>query len=330
MSEKLSEKRAKGGIARAQSLTPEKRKEIAMKAAQARWDDSLPTATHKGTLKIGDIEIPCAVLEDGRRIITQTGIATALGSKSGASRRRAKALEEVGAPLPVFLAPNNIKQFISNDLIEGPLRIIVYKDGNRRSQGYVAEIIPIVCEIWLKARDARVLQSQQLDKVQRAEILMRGLAHIGIVALVDEATGYQEVRDRLALQAILDKFLKREFAAWAKRFPDEFYKEIFRLCGLEMHGSKRPKLIAGHTRNIVYERLSPGIVDELERLNPKDERGHRKTKHHQWFTEDIGHPALAQHIHAITGLMRASSSWKEFIKLLDKAFPKRGNTIDIA
>src|SRR6266700_2442847 len=70
------------------------------------------------------------------------------------------------------------------------------------------------CDVWLKAREAGALQTQQLDKAQKAEMLMRGLAHIGIIALVDEATGYQEIRDRLALQAILDAYLRKELAAW--------------------------------------------------------------------------------------------------------------------
>ena len=76
-------------------------------------------------------------------------------------------------------------------------------------------------------------------------MLTRGLAHIGIIALVDEATGYQEVRDKLALQAILDAYLRKELAAWAKRFPDEFYREMFRLKGWQWQGMSvnRPQIV---------------------------------------------------------------------------------------
>jgi hypothetical protein len=62
------------------------------------------------------------------------------------------------------------------------------------------------------------------------DIVMRGLARVGIVALIDEATGYQEVRDRKALQSILNSilnaFLRKELAAWALRFPKEFYEQV--------------------------------------------------------------------------------------------------------
>jgi hypothetical protein len=155
------------------------------------------------------------------------------------------------------------------------------------------------------------------------------LAHVGILALVDEATGYQEVRDRRALQAILDKFLKKEFAAWAKRFPDEFYQEMFRLRGWQWRGMKvnRPSIVGHYTNDLVYERLAPGIRDELERRNPKDEKGNRSVKHHQWLTEDIGHPALAQHLYATIGFMRAAATWDQFYRMMQRAFPKLNTTM---
>jgi hypothetical protein len=107
--------------------------------------------------------------------------------------------------------------------------------------------------------------------------------------------------------------LLREFAAWAKRFPDEFYRQIFRLRGWEWKGMRvnRPQVVANYTKDIVYARLTHGILKELEVRNPIED-GHRKAKHHQWLTEDIGHPALAQHLYAVIGLMRISDSWTQF------------------
>jgi hypothetical protein len=115
---------------------------------------------------------------------------------------------------------------------------------------------------------------------------------------LDEATGYQEVRHRAALQAILDLYLAKELAAWAKRFPDEFYREMFRLRGWEWKPTvtKRTHAVAKYTNDLVYLRLAPDLLKELEQLNPKDDKGHRKVRHHQWLTEDVGHPSLAQHL----------------------------------
>ena len=94
---------------------------------------------------------------------------------------------------------------------------------------------------------------------------MRGLAMVGIVALVDEATSYQKIRDRKALNRILDKYLLAEHAKWAKRFPDEFYMEIFRLRRWQWQGMKvnRPSVVGKYTNDFVWDRLAPGVREEL-------------------------------------------------------------------
>jgi ABC-type iron transport system FetAB ATPase subunit len=74
--------------------------------------------------------------------------------------------------------------------------------------GWLAPVLPQICDVWLKARDAEALRGiAQATIAAKADILMRGLAHTGIIALVDEATGYKDVRDRRALQQILDSYV---------------------------------------------------------------------------------------------------------------------------
>src|SRR5882672_7290369 len=83
-----------GGKVRAEKLSPEERSDIARAAAEVRWSKvaeesgelRLPRATHVGNLKIGDILIPCAVLEDGTRLITQRGMFVALGMNKNPSK----------------------------------------------------------------------------------------------------------------------------------------------------------------------------------------------------------------------------------------------------
>jgi len=319
--------KAKGGLARAEALSPTERTTIAKKAAEARW--GVPKATHVGQLHIGDTVIDCAVLPDGTRVLSQRSVGRALGRGSGAGRHDDRAAQK----LPYFLASGNLKDFISNDLLVLVTRPLQYRHskGGGVANGVVAGALPQICDVWLKARDGGVLTESQEEIARKAEVLMRGLAHVGIVALVDEATGYQEVRDRLALQEILDAFLRKEFAVWAKRFPDEFYQQIFRLRNWKWRGMKvnRPQVVAAYTKDIVYARLAPGVLNELERKNPIDAKGNRMAKHHQWLTEDIGHPALAQHLHAVLGLMRAAGDWKQFKDMLDRAFPKREDTLQL-
>lgn len=323
---------SKGGKARAKSLTKEKRAAIARKAAAARWGESkIPVETHSGVLKIGDTEISCAVLRDGTRVLSERGVTKALGGKRGGAHwRRKKKQDGLGAYLPVFISAPNLKPFIDNDLAMALSNPIIYKPSSGYpANGVEATLLPKICDVWLKIRDAGELHPGQRHIALAADILMRGLAKVGIIALVDEATGYQEVRDRKALQAILDAFLRKELAAWASRFPNEFYHELFRLRGWDWKSKSghRPRQAGKDTKNIVYARLAPGILEELERRNPPNEDGYRKSRHHQWLTEDIGHPALAQHLHAVMAFMRVSKDWDQFKRMLDQAFPKRGDTL---
>ena len=153
-------------------------------------------------------------------------------------------------------------------------------------------------------------------------MLIRAFARVGIIALVDEATGYQEVRDRIALQKILDKFLNKELAAWAKTFPDEFYDEIFRLKGWPgPEGVKRPSVLGHYTNDIVYKRLAPGVLEELKRRNPTIAPGRRKNTHTQWLTLEHGHPKLKDHLQGVTLLMRISANWEGFKRNLARGYP---------
>ena len=160
-------------------------------------------------------------------------------------RRTWRGRKYAGTELPVFLEANNLKPFLPKEL--GPVLSpkVFRTDTGIIGEGFSAEILPIVCETYLAARDADKLTLPQLGVAKQCEILERGLARVGVIALVDEATGYQEVRDKIALQAILDAYLRKELAAWAKRFPDEFYEHIFRLRGWKWKGRSKKSTSSG-------------------------------------------------------------------------------------
>lgn len=325
--------RAKGGIARAKALSSSKRKEIARKAAKARWGDAPLQATHGSPdhpLCIGDIQIPCYVLEDGTRVLTQSGMVGGLGMKRGAAGRR-------GDRLASFVSGKGIFPFINNELknaIEKPIRFRT-PHGGTSAYGYPATILADICDAVLAARKAGALQPQQQHIADQCEILVRGFARVGIIALVDEATGYQNIRPRRALQEYLEQIIRKELAAWAKKFPDEFYENIYKLKGWKWPGmgKNRFSVCAHYTRDLVYQRLAPGLLQELEAKSPKNSKGNRKNKFHQWLTEDVGNPMLAQHLHSLIMFQRLAinngQTWEEFLKMVDKVMPKRGDTLQL-
>lgn len=330
MTEEISSK-AKGGFARAETLSKEERSEIARKGALARWKaEGIPRAEYTGELKIGNISIPCAVLEDGRRMITQWGFYRAIGRSGRPAGGWGSDVEKV-AP---FLALDNIKPYVSEELAASkPVQFQTPRGG--KAWGYNAELLPKVCEVYLQARDDGKLLKAQLKFARACEILMRSLAHIGIIALVDEATGYQGIRPKDALQAYLEKLIRKELAAWAKKFPDEFYENIYKLKNWPWPGMQKNRysVVAHYTRDLVYERIAPGLLSELERKSPPNEKGRRPNKLHQWLTEDVGNPMLAQHLYSVIMFQRLALNsgfgWHRFIKLVDKAMPKRGNTLEL-
>lgn len=324
--------KAAGGRARAIALSGAERRAIAKKGAQARWNKELPRATHEGTLKLGSIEIPCAVLEDGRRLLTQSGVMLALGR---ARQAKGRSYYDADVNLPAFLTAKNLKPFISKDLEVTSSQVEFRTANGTKAFGYSAEMLPRVCDVYLQARDANALDRRQIHVAAQAELLIRALAQVGIVALIDEATGYQGVRPQDALQKYLEMVVRKELAAWAKRFPDEFYENIYRLKGWPWPGMQKNRysVVAHYTRDLVYERIAPALLEELENKNPKNEKGERKNKFHQWLTDDVGHPLLAQHLHSLIMFQRLAVAngygWNRFVKMVDAVLPKKGATLEL-
>ncbi len=305
---------SKGGKARAKKLSPKERSEIASLAAKRRW--GIPRAEYNGELNLGGITIPCYVLEDGKRVISHRGLQTSLSMAiSGGANKTAS-----------FVGRVESKVGAGTDL---PARILepiefMPQSAGRSAFGYEATLLADICDFMLQARKIGALTAHQANIAERCEILVRGFAKVGIVALVDEVTGYEKVRARNALSEILEAFIKDELGKWAKRFPDEFYSELFRLKGIDWPTSKNPPQYVGHwTNNLVYSRLAPGVLDELKIKTPKDGRGRRKNRFHQWLTQDIGHPKLQEHIASVIALMRACDDWEQFEGMLNRSLPKQ-------
>ena len=158
---------------------------------------------------------------------------------------------------------------------------------------------------------------------------MRGLAAVGIIALVDEATGYQEVRARDALAKILEEFIAKELQIYVQTFPPDFYSEMFRLRGLHYppESMQTPRYFGHLTNDVVYKRLAPGVLKELQKATPKNEKGRRKHKYFQHLTTNIGYPKLREHLGSVVTLMKISNNWKDFTIKLDQIHPRVGDTI---
>src|SRR5262249_53245705 len=115
------------------------------------------------------------------------------------------------------------------DMMNNPIRFQVPTGGI--AYGYEATVLADLCDAVLAARKAGALHYQQEHIAEQCEILVRGFARVGIVALVHEATGYQDSRAKDALAKILEAFIAKELRKWVSTFPIDYYKELFRLRG---------------------------------------------------------------------------------------------------
>lgn len=225
-------------------------------------------AINQGELKIGNIEIPCAVLEDGTRIISEGRVAKTLGSKGSATYWEQKKKTGGRGVLPGYIHASYLQPFISNDVRIKLLNPIYYKSLNKTmARGIEATLLPEICHIWIKAREKRVIPKSQEKTAQNVEILLKGFAVVGITALIDEATGYQDDRAKRALAEILEKYIAKDLQSWTITFKLEFYKEMFRLKGwyFDPKTVKRPSVIGTYTNDIVYKRLAPRVLEQLRK-----------------------------------------------------------------
>lgn len=233
--------------------------------------------------------------------------------------------------LPIFIAAENLKAFTDTLLLENSNEIVFRTPHGVLSIGYRAELLTSVCSLFLKADAARKLRPNQKHIAERCRVLLEGFANVGINALVDEATGFQEVRDRKALQEILKKYIDGRLYEWTNTFPTSFFKEIFRLKQWEWKAGKMPSLVGRYVNDLVYARLAPDVLRTLREMNPADEKGRRKVHHHRLLTRDIGHPELVRRIHELLGMARAfkPGEWEPFKSLVYRTFPKNGQTMEL-
>jgi hypothetical protein len=313
-------KQVKGGLNRAASLSPEVRRDIAAKAAEARWGVALPQATHAGELVINGRRIACAVLQNGKRVLTQETFLTAIGraAKAKAGTGSLKLVEG----LPPFLVAENLKPFISDELKQSTTPIVFRTVKGGRAFGYDAMLLPMVCEVYVNARDDAKLLKGQEHIAAACYVLMKGLARVGIIALVDEATGYQEQRAKDELARILEAYVQEEYRPWTRMFPEEFFRQIYRVHGwpYKPGNAKRTPLVGHLINKYVYGQLPPGVLQELQRLNPVTDAGYRKRKHFQYLTADTGNEHLDRQIMTVTTLMRISDTKQDLERNIAKAF----------
>lgn len=281
--------------------------------------DNKRRITHEGEITLGNTVIPCYVLEDGTRVLSSMAMQGALKMVEKSDDKTTK----TPSRLPDFLAQKSLQPFIYKEKSPDDYAPIICYKGNQKINGYEATVLADICEAFLEARKNITLSSRQRIIAEQCEILIRGFARVGLIALIDEATGYQYDRERFELQKILNAYVSEEILKWQLTFTDEFYKEVFRLWGLPFipkYIRCKPSFIGKLTSKYIYERLPKGVLERIKEKIGKTEKGNYRYKWHQSLTPEVGREALKKQIHEVTALMSISESKEQFNALFEKKY----------
>lgn len=267
-------------------------------------------------LRIESISIECYVLEDGERVLLFSDIQRAMGFASGGSMIAGK------NRLELFASRDRISRFLSTSVqaeLARPFRI--KKPNGALAYALKADVLPALCEAVVAAAQNNLLQEQQIFIAHQCQVILAGLSRVGIIALIDEATGYQKLRADGELQLLLESYILPEQRPWMKAVPAEFFSEMFRVFGWKHKSNNQGPRYAGKLlRNLIYSNLPKPVLPTLDERNPSGPGYQRKLRHHQLLTEDIGLEHFRAQVLGVMTLLRASSSRQEFFRLYRRVY----------
>lgn len=275
--------------------------------------ENIPKATHSGTWNITDnTSIECYVMNNKERVLSLRGAAKSMGLTGGGSLALVRNLNSQW--ISPFLS-DSLRDWLSkanrNDLPQ-----YLTKRGTKFTPFKASDFVDL-CKAYVDAKHSGVLKLEsQITVADRLYIVMTAFAKVGLDAIIDEVTGYQYDREHDELQRLLSLYISDELMPWAKRFPDEFYKQMFRLKGWTYNGKNKPQYVGKLTNHYIYEQLPDGVLEELKQKTPKNKRLH------QTLTDEVGIPHLDKQLQKTIGLMQASDTWEEFDTLFNKAMER--------
>lgn len=293
----------KGGKARAEMLSPERRSEIAREAARKRWTpvnampgdpDSGLFAKHAGLLNLGGADLDVYVLSNGERVISLSKVVHAITGRDGGN-------------LGEYIGVSALDGYIDKEeVLENSVDFSI-PGTNFKGRGISAELFLEICRGYVSALQDNALKSERQREIAiKASILLASCAKLGIIALIDEVTGYQYEREEDALQVKLRAFISEELRAWEKTFPDDLWEEFGRLTGWSEPLKSRPKYWGKLVIELIYDTLDPDVAEYLK--NNKPPAGARW---HQQLTDDIGVRKLVSRCYEVIGMAKDCQDIRE-------------------
>ncbi|MDU4288315.1 P63C domain-containing protein [Mixta calida] len=309
--------KAKGGVARAKSLTKEQRSEIAKKGAAARWKDKPLKATHKGNfLNEFGIDAECYVLDNEAKtaVVTKTGLAKLIGLGE-----RVKDIDRV-------LSAQYMTKYVGavlHEKMEKPYIFQWENDGAvlgsfTGAHGYDISVVIDICKALTAAKDNGDLPESRMKAAIQAQDLVNSAAKVGITNVAYAVAGFKP-----EVQQVIDlfkAFVREEARQYEKEFPNELYEAWYKIYQLNKPDRGRPFLFKKLTIEQIYKPLakSEGKILDLAKSS-KDEFGKPGDKIHQFLSE-VGVKALKQHIGKVLAVATLFEEKEAYEAGLEKVF----------
>lgn len=279
---------------------------------------------YSGVLNLGNINIDCYVLENGTRVLSGREMQRALNMVDSTE----ESSKTAGTRLNRHLNQKSLMPFIYKERSMDHFEPLICFKGGSKINGFEATILIDICDAFLQARKEIELSSRQKVIADQCEILVRSFAKIGLIALIDEATGYQYDREKAELQTILKALISDEILDYQQQFQLSFYKEIFRLWKIPFtpeNIKRKPQFIGHLTNKFVYSNLPKGtfVLNKLKEKTPKTDTGNYKVRLHQSLTEDIGREALKKVLYSVEALASVSESKEQFERLMNEKYGQK-------
>jgi hypothetical protein len=257
----------------------------------------IPQAKYLGVLPLGEAELPVYVLDNGMRVISRTGATGLLTDRKG------------GGNIESYLNVEAMKKYVPPHLPDLTVEFELQEVVNKRVHGYSAETFLEICRAYVRALSDSALQTDRQRQIAvKAGMFLAACAKVGLIALIDEATGYQYDRAADALKVKLKAFLAEEMRDWEKTFPDELWQEFGRLTHWKGSVVQRPKYWGHLVTELVYHYLDPDVCKWLKENKPEPQHGRNW---HQWLTDQYGLRKLVQHIYTLIGVAKTCHTMRE-------------------
>jgi hypothetical protein len=332
---KAANRASLGGKGRKEKLTPAQRTEIARDAAKKRWDKrkastkaagenplyvpivledklqkgkDLPAAKWPGVLTIGTKEIPCYVLDSGQRVISRNAATGILTDEKG------------GGNLEQYLVVQSLRGYVPPGFQDQMIEFFVPGTSapNTTTKGISAEAFIEICQAYVSAFEAGALNTDRQKEIAvKAAMFLAACAKVGLLAMIDEATGYQYERTSDALQVKLKLYLAEEMRKWEKTFPDQLWEQFGRLTKWTGSIQSRPKYWGNLVMELIYEYLDADVAQWLRVNAPKPIKG---KNYHLWMTEQYGLKKLIEHIWKVIGIASTCDDMKELRHKMEELY----------